>query len=85
MENSPQQAGPDQFSVLFQVKSGRFDGVVLKRSAPNLYVALAEVREYLQERLKRHQTKEIKRVRKLVRKQKSTVVDSEQDHLAQSI
>jgi len=53
MHNSPIQAGPDLFAVKFACQSGDFRGIVLEKSAPNLYVALADLSDHLLERLKR--------------------------------
>lgn len=53
MENSPVQAGRDSFAVKLFSRSGKFGGILLKKSASNLYVALAEVCERLLERLGR--------------------------------
>jgi ribosome-associated translation inhibitor RaiA len=57
MENSPLQAGPDLFKVKVQVRGGRYDGVLIEKSAPSLYVALAEVVDRLLERLNRYSDK----------------------------
>lgn len=69
MENSPTQAGPDLFKVKFQCKSGKYNGVILERSAPTLYKALADVSESLLERLNRfgdkERVKKIKHARKI--------------------
>jgi ribosome-associated translation inhibitor RaiA len=53
MQNSPLQAGPDIFSVKFQVSGGRYRGAIVKKSAGSLYEALAEVVEHLLEKLNR--------------------------------
>lgn len=63
MENSPQQAGPDVFKVKFQCQSGKYDGVIIERSASTIYIALAELADNLLERLNRFGDKE--RVRKI--------------------
>ena len=49
MENSPVQPGPDQFKVKFHVARGRYDGITVEKSDPNLYVALAEVVDHMLE------------------------------------
>lgn len=53
MHNSPLQAGPDLFTVRFQVENGRYGGVLLQKSATNLYTALADVSNHMLERLNR--------------------------------
>jgi ribosome-associated translation inhibitor RaiA len=53
MENSPLQAGPDRFTVKIHVHGGRYSGVTLEKSAPDLYQALADVIEHTLERLNR--------------------------------
>jgi len=53
MLNSPIHAGPDLFSVKVHVRSGRYRGVRLEKSAPNLYIALAHVVDHLLEMLNR--------------------------------
>jgi ribosome-associated translation inhibitor RaiA len=53
MENSPIHAGPDLFNVKVHVASGRYRDVRLEKSAPNLYVALADVVEHMLEKLNR--------------------------------
>ncbi len=69
MLNSPAHAGPDLFSVGVQVHSGRYRGVRLQKSAPNLYIALAHVVDHLLEILNRFgdrsRVKERKRARNL--------------------
>lgn len=71
MENSPQQAGPDQFTVKFRCREGRYRGLLLEKSASNLYAALADLVEHLLERLNRfgdrHRVKERTQQRKLMR------------------
>ncbi|MCB0355824.1 MAG: hypothetical protein KDD40_02395 [Bdellovibrionales bacterium] len=65
MQNSPTQAGPDLFTVKFYCKTGRYRGVIMQRSAPNLYKALSELSNSLLERLNRFGDK--KRVKKIKR------------------
>lgn len=62
-ENSRLQPGPDLFTVKVFFSAGRYRGVVLERSAPNLYVALADVADRLLERLNRHGDRERVRMR----------------------
>ncbi|MCX6132097.1 MAG: hypothetical protein NTX25_23955 [Proteobacteria bacterium] len=51
--NSPIHAGPDLFSVTLHIKTGRYRGIQLGKSAPNLYIALAEVIDRMLEKLNR--------------------------------
>jgi ribosome-associated translation inhibitor RaiA len=53
MENSPQQAGPDHFTVKVHVRGKKYRDVLIEKSAMNLYSALADVNEHLLERLNR--------------------------------
>lgn len=53
MQNSPFQAGPDFFNVKLHIVRGKYDGVTVEKSDPNLYVALAKLAEQLQEVLNR--------------------------------
>jgi len=53
MENSPARAGPDSFTVKILVETGEYAGIKLAKSAPSLYLALADVREHLLEALNR--------------------------------
>ncbi|MBU6376059.1 MAG: HPF/RaiA family ribosome-associated protein [Bdellovibrionales bacterium] len=53
MQNSPHQAGPDLFTVRLHVHGGRYDSVHLEKSASNLYLALADLVDYLLEKLNR--------------------------------
>lgn len=53
MENSPLQAGPDQFTVKLRVSGGRYSGVTVSKSEPDPYVALAELSEHMLEKLNR--------------------------------
>jgi ribosome-associated translation inhibitor RaiA len=53
MENSPTQAGADEFRVRFHCTSGKYKNVILEKSSTNLYTALAETVEHLLERLNR--------------------------------
>ncbi len=63
MENSPLQAGPDVFSVKIQCHGGRYQGVILQKSASSLYIALADLVDHLLERLNRYGDKS--RVKKI--------------------
>lgn len=53
MQNSPTQAGPDLFTVKVHVSGGKYRGVRLEKSAPNLYVALADLVDHMLEKLNR--------------------------------
>jgi ribosome-associated translation inhibitor RaiA len=53
MENSPIQAGPDFFKVKLHITRGRYDGVIIEKSASSLYVALADVFDHSLEVLNR--------------------------------
>ena len=53
MHNSPEQAGPDLFSVSLQVLSGRYRGLRLEKSGSHLYEALSELVDDGLERLNR--------------------------------
>jgi|GEM_PF-310175 len=74
MQNSPVQAGPDVFTVKVHCRGGRYRGITLEKSAPNLYAALADVVEHMLERLNRFgdhaRVKGRKKARKLARKRK---------------
>lgn len=72
MLNSPIHAGPDLFSVTVQISTGRYRGIQISKSAPNLYVALAEVIDRMLEKLNRfgdrNRVKSRTQARKLVTK-----------------
>lgn len=53
MQNSPQQAGPDHFTVKIHVREGKYRDVLIEKSAMNVHLALADVNEHLLERLNR--------------------------------
>ena len=53
MLNSPVQAGPDLFSIKIHIHSGRYRGIRLQKSSPNLYVALADSIDHILEVLNR--------------------------------
>lgn len=53
MLNSPVQAGPDLFSIRIYVHSGRYRGIRLQKSSPNLYIALADAVDHMLEVLNR--------------------------------
>lgn len=68
MDNSPTQAGPDLFGVKVRIVGGKYDGVILERSANSLYTALSELSERLLERLNRRGDRERVKIRKSERK-----------------
>ncbi|NJL23972.1 MAG: HPF/RaiA family ribosome-associated protein [Calothrix sp. SM1_5_4] len=74
MQNSPIQAGPDEFTVKVHCRGGRYHGLTLEKSAPNLYAALADVVEHMLERLNRFtdrvRIKGREKARKLARKKR---------------
>lgn len=67
MLNSPDQAGPDLFSVKLNIFSGKFSGMSILKSNSNLYIALAEVAEHMLEKLNRHGDKKRVKARKIER------------------
>lgn len=67
MENSPLQAGPDHFKVKLHVFRGRYDGIIVEKSDPNLYVALAEIIDHMLEVLNRFGDRARVKERKLAR------------------
>jgi len=75
MDNSPIQAGPDLFKVKMQLKAGRYKGVVLEKSALNLYSALAELIDTVHERLKRSDEKKRNIQRSHQRKKKEKITN----------
>jgi ribosome-associated translation inhibitor RaiA len=54
MENSPQQPGPDLFTVKLFIDGKRYRSIVIQKSSANLYTALAEVVDHALERLNRY-------------------------------
>jgi len=53
MENSPHHPGLDHFTVKFHCKSGAYRGVTIRKANSNLYLALADLVDHLQEALNR--------------------------------
>lgn len=47
MKNSPLQPGPDVFTIACQIHRGRYQGVRVEKSAPNLYAALHDLIDHL--------------------------------------
>jgi ribosome-associated translation inhibitor RaiA len=54
MENSPIHPGPDLFTARIQILHGRYSGILVCKSAPNLYAAIADLMDHMLERLNRH-------------------------------
>lgn len=69
MENSPFQAGPDFFKVKVHIANSRYNGIIIEKADPNLYVALADVIDHMLENLNRFgdrvRVKSIKKARQL--------------------
>lgn len=69
MQNSPAQAGPDAFVVKVFVHSGRYKGITVSKTNTNLYIALADLVDNMQEKLNRFgdkaRVKKIKKARKV--------------------
>ena len=53
MENSPQQAGADQFRLKIFIKSGRYKGLTMEKSDTHFHGALALAADHLLEALNR--------------------------------
>lgn len=53
MANSPNHRGLDHFSVEVYIAKGRYEGIKIRKSNPNIYAALADVIDHLQEALNR--------------------------------
>lgn len=53
MENSPHHPGEDHFTVKLHCKSGAYRGVTIRKSNSNIYLALADLVDHLQEALNR--------------------------------
>ncbi len=69
MANSPVQSGPDLFHVKVHVNGGKYNGVRLEKSAPNLYLALADVVDRMLEKLNRFGDRSRVKARNKARKQ----------------
>ena len=74
MENSPTQPGPDLFGVKVQFEQGTYKGLILEKTAQNLYSALAQVMDSIHERLIRHDEKVRSQRRQKRRKAKQEVL-----------
>lgn len=75
MDNSPTQGGLDVFGVTLRVRKGVYQGIAIKKSAPKLYLALAELVESVHERLKRFDEKKRKMIRQKSRNKKSIFIN----------
>ncbi len=75
MENSPQQAGPDHFTVKVHVRGKKYRDVLIEKSAMNMYLALADVNEHLLERLNRMGD----RTRVKLRRRRTLLVDPSEE------
>ena len=75
MENSPQQAGPDHFTVKIHVRGKKYRDVLIEKSAMNMYLALADVNEHLLERLNRMGD----RTRVKLRRRRTLLVDPSEE------
>ena len=73
MENSPHQAGPDFFTVKVFINGKRYKSLILQKSAPSLYIALADVVEHLLEKLNRYGDKKRVKNQSKARKEKSII------------
>ena len=78
MQNSPLQPGPDLFTVKVQITGGRYDGIRLTKSAPNLYAALADVIDHMLEKLNRFGDRSRVKERKKARKQVEILTEPEE-------
>lgn len=76
MENSPTQPGPDLFNVKLHVAGGKFNGVTVTKSAPNLYHALADISDHMLEKLNRTGDKERVKKRKQARRARPTSLNN---------
>lgn len=68
MDNSQFKPGPDLFKVKLVITGKKYGGVILEKSAKNLYTALSDLSEYSLERLNRFGDK--KRMKKLSQERK---------------
>ncbi|MGE4131567.1 MAG: HPF/RaiA family ribosome-associated protein [Bdellovibrionales bacterium] len=73
MENSPIQAGPDVFTVKLFCHNGRYRDVLIEKSAPSLYGALAEVVDHMLERLNRFGDRRRVKQRNIERKTRNRI------------
>jgi ribosome-associated translation inhibitor RaiA len=80
MDNSPLKPGPDLFNVKLVITGRRYKTIVLEKSSPSLYTALAEVTEHTLERLNRFGDKKRVRSRNQQRKFVKKLQNSEDEH-----
>ncbi len=82
MENSPRQAGKDQFKVKIHVLSGRYRGLTVTKRESHLYIALADVIDHLLECLNRYGDRVRMKQRRQARKlSHDTSLNIDQDEL----
>ena len=79
MENSLIQGGQDVFNVKIHVRRGTYQGVVLEKSASNLYIALANVLESIHERFRRFDEKARSIHRDTNRFNKKQIIDNQEE------
>jgi ribosome-associated translation inhibitor RaiA len=79
MENAPTQAGPDLFKVKFRSSGGKYKNIILEKSSPSLYAALAEVVDHLLERLNRFGDKS--RVKNIREARKAKIIQQTPDFI----
>ncbi len=72
MENSPIQAGPDLFSLKLFVSGGKYDRVTVTKADSNMYKALADLIDYMLEKLNRTTDKKRVKERKIARQMTSS-------------
>lgn len=80
MDNSPTQGGLDVFGVTARINRGSYKGVAMTKSAPTLYLALAELIESIHERLKRFDEKDRKLKREQGREKKHHFINEKLSH-----
>ncbi len=76
MENSPHQAGPDLFTVKIFIRGAKYGELVVEKSSPSLYLALADLAEHLLEKLNRTGDRQRVRSRKVALKRSAPVIPS---------
>ncbi len=54
LENAPLHSGPDQFTVRLGIENGPYRDIRITKTAPQFYLALAELAERMLERLNRY-------------------------------
>lgn len=68
MDNSQFKPGPDLFKVKLIISGNKYDGVILEKSAKNLYIALSDLSDHTLERLNRFGDKQRIKYRNQARK-----------------